>query len=49
MPTIDTENAASVWCDGCSRAFYVTDEPTHCPYCGGIDVAPGYPVAVRPE
>ncbi|QLD88286.1 hypothetical protein HWV07_04250 [Natronomonas salina] len=45
----DTEAAAAAFCGACSKAFYVVDTPTACPYCGGDDVSPEYPVAVRPE
>lgn len=48
MP-LDTDGAASAFCEDCSKAFYVVDTPTACPYCGDENVSPGYPVAVRPE
>ena len=44
-----TESAVSVFCDECAAAFYVTDKPEFCPYCGGVSVGAEYPVAVRPE
>ena len=50
MPLSDTDTGAvSAWCEPCGAAFYVTAAPRRCPYCGGRDVAPGYPVAIRPE
>lgn len=49
MPISDTDTAASAFCEDCSTAFYVIDEPACCPYCGGDSVSPGYPVAIRPE
>lgn len=49
-PPDGTDDAISVQCEPCGRAFYVTAEPrAGCPYCGGEDVSPGYAVAVRPE
>lgn len=45
----DPEAAAAAFCEDCSKAFYVVDTPTACPYCGGDSVSPGYPVAIRPE
>lgn len=46
---LDTDAAASAFCDDCRTAFYVVDTPTACPYCGSAEVVPGYPVAIRPE
>ena len=49
MP-LDSDAAASAFCDDCQKAFYVVDTPTACPYCGGTEpVSAGYPVAIRPE
>lgn len=49
MSTLEPPAAVAAWCRECDCAFYVIDEPEHCPYCGGVSVAPEYAVVVRPE
>lgn len=45
----DERGAAVATCRECNMAFYVTDEPEFCPYCGGVSVGAEYSVMVRPE
>lgn len=48
MSAAECGAAVATWCRECDLAFYVIDEPQHCPYCGG-DVEVGYGVVVRPH
>lgn len=49
MSIAEQAEAVAAWCRECERDFYVTEEPTCCPYCGEADVGAEYGVVVRPE